>query len=201
MNVGKFKSFSYISLAFGGLALIAALIAFCVQKGTPDYSFDAQSANAPTASPCNCWCAALPLVVNNHPVQPTPQYERNTLALLPQWSEIGQGEELIIDVRTRARFEVVELRLFYSPTVLIAGAITSTLPCQIVSVKQQPGVIAYDCELAQEMDIDGNILTMAFTGGMTGTTNIEPYANGAFVGNDRGYGWWLVNQGATITVR
>lgn len=132
---------------------------------------------------------------------PTPVYTNNTLLLLPPYSAIRQGESITISVHVKAAFQAIELRLFYSPTVLISKVVTSTLPCSIVSLRQQPGVVAYDCEMDSQIGIDRDVLQMSFTGNMTGTARVETYVNGAFIGLWNGYGLVLATDPAIVEVR
>jgi hypothetical protein len=192
------------------ISLIAfAFLAFMldVSDRTPQVAFSPQNV---IVTPCACWCVALPLVASNQPtatitpyatITPTPTYTNNVLLLNPSQSVIAVSETVTIDVYVKARLQAIELRLYVSPTILAIGEVTGTLPCDITSIKTQPGVIAYDCELSQEYAIDGNILQLSFTGAMTGTARIEPYANGAFVGFENGAAMWLAGEGAEVEVR
>jgi hypothetical protein len=206
MNYIKRDWIFFVLYLIFGLGIVIGVVLVGMRGLAPVQQFSPLA--APTPQPCQCWCVALPIVASNQPtatitLEPTatPVYANNVLLLFPSRSTISVGDSVTLNVYVKARAAMFELRFYYSPTILTGGEIVGLLPCSVTAVHAQPGVVGYDCELLQEVDIDGNILQLSFTGNMTGTALIEPYANGAFVGFENGAAMWLAGEGAEVEVR
>lgn len=194
----------------------ATLVVLETPTRTPTPTATRTPGPTPTMGPVVAW-ANLPIVLRDYrdivtpsPIPtwtPTGPYTQPTMAILPPVQAIDVGESVTVAVWLGPVTDVqaIEARFFYNPATLIFESIEPgdfPLNCDVASLlKQQPGVVRFECEASVPASGAGSLATMTFRSAMTGTVTIEPWGKAIFVGVSSGWGYWPSVVTGTIVVR